>query len=93
MATFPHCQTMQISGETARYELTHLNLYCLHNFFYIIQPIDERRMTLVTLTCYQSSDIMSGRAWARTLDPLVDSTRLIYSCLTHSNMRYCAIEL
>ena len=24
-----HSQTMQISGETARYELTHLNLHCL----------------------------------------------------------------
>ena len=50
-------QTMLISGETARYELTHLNLYCLQIFNLALKELKE----LEAISTIYAVDTMSLR--------------------------------
>ena len=52
---------MQISGETARYELTHLNLYCLHKAQYcLLAPKELNDDTVVDRELpYSCADVLN----------------------------------
>ena len=76
---------MQISGETARYELTHLNLYCLQFAKSSILPL-----ALKELTVFQLQHICFRRHWLidwgltpfSTISQLYHGRQFTYSCIS-----------